>query len=266
MRNATPRHHPRTPCVQAAGLTAIELVIAITVLAILIALSIPAIGHFRESARDAQSISNLRQHAGVFASYTASHDDQWPLLIPPSQETIDLGGPEPRHYFEQFWLWHVFMARDDYDTNSWNQVFFDPRSNETGHTDYHYSQAFVADPLFWNPSTRLDRAQRRSTRVSEVRHPAAKSLLLHQPLDQELEQVHPQAGPIYRMTPSPWVFMAAADGSAQRTHAWRIARGYFSPNGVIPRENTDIRLTFVGQAAPGTWTLDGVRGRDLADR
>lgn len=258
--------YQRTCRTQNRGFSLLELVIAITILAILIALSIPAIGHFRESARDAQSISNLRQHAGVFASYTASHDDQWPLLIPPSQETIDLGGPEPRHYFEQFWLWHVFMASNYYDTHHRDQIFLDPRPSWGVHTDYHYSMAFVADPLFWNPSTRLDRSQRRSTRVGEVRYPAAKSLLLHQPQARELEQVHPEAGPIYRMTPSPWVFMAAADGSAQRTHAWRIARGYFSQNGVIPGESTDIRLTFVSQAAPGTWTVDGVRGRDLTDR
>ncbi len=262
-----PNQHHNTRRSRAPGFTALELIIAITILAILIALSIPAIGHFRESARDAQSISNLRQHAGVFASYTASHDDQWPLLIPPNQETIDLGGPEPRHYFEQFWLWHVFMARDHYDTNSWNQIFFDPRSSETGHTDYHYSQAFVADPLFWNPATRLDRSQRRSTRVSEVRYPAAKSLLLHHPRIMEFDSIDARTGAeVYRVVPLPWVFLAATDGSSQRTHAWRIAPGYFSPNGVIPSDGTHSRMNFVNQAAPGTWTVDGVRGRDLTDR
>lgn len=62
-----------------AGFTLVELLIVIGIIAILIALLLPAVGKARESANRAVCLSNLRQIHQAFLYYALANHDQVPL-------------------------------------------------------------------------------------------------------------------------------------------------------------------------------------------
>jgi prepilin-type N-terminal cleavage/methylation domain-containing protein len=61
------------------GFTLIELLVVISIIALLIAILLPALGAARVSARDSQSLSNVRQIGSIaMAAYLAERKDQYP--------------------------------------------------------------------------------------------------------------------------------------------------------------------------------------------
>jgi prepilin-type N-terminal cleavage/methylation domain-containing protein/prepilin-type processing-associated H-X9-DG protein len=79
--NAAPRSRP------AAGFTLIELLTVIAIIGVLASLLIVVVGKVRSSARQAQSVSNLRQIALMFPGYAADNRGYYPWY--------DLGGTPP---------------------------------------------------------------------------------------------------------------------------------------------------------------------------
>jgi len=67
-------------CGRADGFTVVELLVVVTIIALLVALLVPAIGKARESAQLTQSQANLRNLAAACASYGAAWNDrQWTM-------------------------------------------------------------------------------------------------------------------------------------------------------------------------------------------
>jgi prepilin-type N-terminal cleavage/methylation domain-containing protein len=65
-----PRRHPiRAPLRRASGLTLIEIVVTIAILAILAALLLPAVAKVRAAQRTTTCVSNLRQIMGALHAY-----------------------------------------------------------------------------------------------------------------------------------------------------------------------------------------------------
>lgn len=69
-RRARPGKRERARWRSASGFTLIELLVVISIIALLIAILLPVLGSARDSAKQAQSLSNLRQ---VMTGYTAYH-------------------------------------------------------------------------------------------------------------------------------------------------------------------------------------------------
>ena len=59
--------------------TLLELLVVIGIIALLVALLIPAVSRAREKARDAQCRANLRQICAATLAYVADHDGRFPL-------------------------------------------------------------------------------------------------------------------------------------------------------------------------------------------
>ncbi|MFK7788582.1 MAG: type II secretion system protein [Phycisphaeraceae bacterium] len=77
------------------GFTLIELLVVISIIALLIAILLPALGAARVSARDSQSLSNVRQIGSIaMASYLAERKDRYPWHS--SDGTVTLDGAKPR--------------------------------------------------------------------------------------------------------------------------------------------------------------------------
>ena len=78
-----------TPRQSRTGFTLIELLTVIAIIGVLAAILIPVVGKVRASARQAQSVSNLRQLALMFPAYAAANP------VEPSL-TVGTGVGEPR--------------------------------------------------------------------------------------------------------------------------------------------------------------------------
>ncbi|MDR1283075.1 MAG: DUF1559 domain-containing protein [Opitutaceae bacterium] len=74
--------------VKNAAFTLTELLTVIAIIGILAAIIIPATGHIRETARNAQCISNLRQLAQSILLYASDNRDR----LPPTYDTRDANG------------------------------------------------------------------------------------------------------------------------------------------------------------------------------
>lgn len=63
---------------KARGISLLELVLVISILAVLAAMAVPAYGFFRRKAEDATCMANLRSLHASFSSYIQDHGMVWP--------------------------------------------------------------------------------------------------------------------------------------------------------------------------------------------
>ena len=61
------------------GFTLVELLVVIGIIALLIAILLPALSRARENAKNAQCLSNLRQLGMVYQFYANDYKDQMPI-------------------------------------------------------------------------------------------------------------------------------------------------------------------------------------------
>lgn len=173
---------------QPHGFTLIETLVVIAVIAILAAITISMLARTRMSARESQSLSNIRQNVVVFAAYTTDHQDYFPQLFPASLSRNSIScGPyriNDLGYFETTKTWNIGLASRYYDGNVLSEVFFSPfiegfPVSAVVLTSYHHTQTILAAPEYWNRTTRLTGiTQWRAVRASEVRIPSSKGLFL----------------------------------------------------------------------------------------
>lgn len=232
------------------GITLIETLICVAILGILIGLAMPVIGRGRDSGRKIVTLSNLRSHAAVFASYHAEFGDQFPLLTDPAATYSVLrcesaGIAVPSRYFDQFNLWNIGLA-DGYYGGAWDsrafQSAWDPRGQWL-RSGLHMSCAFQADPQFYYPETRMvPPRQLRSTRFDEVLFPSSKALMTAY---------------------TPWVrfrrvLACMVDGRAEEFRLSAVFGAMSSGDGYFPEYSLHWPAF-----TPMTHTLGGVRGRDV---
>ncbi|MGB0768338.1 MAG: type II secretion system protein [Phycisphaeraceae bacterium] len=129
---------PRSP--RTFAFTLIELLVVISIIALLIAILLPALGAARISARDSQSLSNVRQIGGIaMANYLADRKD----LFPWHSSRIS-GGNRP-HNSKPRWPDYLY----DYINNT--EVFKNPHLTAA-------DQAILNKP-FWHQSSTVDAHQ-----------------------------------------------------------------------------------------------------------
>lgn len=100
-----------------SGFTLIELLVVIFVIAILIGILLPALGHARETARVTVCLSNLRSQGQAISSYTLENKDSTPPRLVWINEPNDQDGIElTRILLNRFmaeWLGNPFPPDDN---------------------------------------------------------------------------------------------------------------------------------------------------------
>lgn len=87
MRNCIDSVPPRRS--SAAGLTLMELLLVVAILAVLAAMMVPMYGYFRRKAEDAVCMANLRTLHAALSSYMGDNGQIWPQNPNPDAETDD---------------------------------------------------------------------------------------------------------------------------------------------------------------------------------
>lgn len=250
------------------GVTLIELMISLGVIAALIAITVPALSGARISAAELRSLSNARQVSADMQAY-ADRFGHWPFSAPGTappgyQETPPAGylivqwWPPQAQFFiivSNHWqhsnLWPGLVAvvapwEEHYET--WISPGAEPSSlynnNHGPETSYLYSNSFVGSPALWSGSAPADSALIAPMKPADVAHPANKVLVWDASLAYLPQRPASVEGHLNHLTP-----MAFADGHAAVHNPLDAAAGVPNP---LNNNNSD-RL----HNTPG-----GVQGRD----
>ena len=244
------------------GWSLIELLVALSIITLLLAMMMAGLRAARERARDGLSAGYLRAHAQAMTVYTNDHRAFYPYFTEPGflSKKLTGGGTERWvSYFDAHRTWHIALADDYYQGTVRDPSFFPPQYREDGggfwpvETGYHYACAFIADPAYWNPYTRMGPSQYRATRISEVRFPSLKALLVESwPF---VERVGEPGG--MRKYPLP---AAMCDGSARALTMNEQRNGYERGDGVQFDRDGAVHFTDWPRLLHA---IDGVRGRDV---
>lgn len=180
-----------------AGVSLIEVLVTISIIAILIGILVPSLSGVRRQARHSVALSNLRQTAAWFSIYTEQYGGVLPYAPPGA--TFALSAPEdadatfitPGYWDLSFYWPSLFHQVAPWQANFHLWVIPDGqrdprrpwvRATIQGQPSFAYSRALFARPQIWDPDGSIvlpvdvERVLR-PVRLTEVRHTADKVLL-----------------------------------------------------------------------------------------
>lgn len=215
------------------GLTLIEVMVVLGVIAIVTAITLTALRSARQSAVEMKTLADLRSGAGLFASW--SNDRKGEFL---NYER------DPRRYAMRCEPWREgeYCVQWQSQIRDWPTAYFWTTGEKPEVRSFSYSFTFLSDPDLWklDPTPRSlgdDAALHfRPTTTREVLYPAEKAML-------------------YVYNASERKPAAFVDGSAAAIAAERL----------LPQTDGTTWMGFqTDPPTPGYSTIDGVRGRDVA--
>lgn len=170
----------------------VEVLVAIGVIAVLLAILLPALRGARDSSWRTLSRSNVRQLHAAITLYADGSDELFPATEPgrlyPTDGDILVGYPYWHIYFTWPGVIHdVLPFRDHAD------VYLSPGAARAGSDEGRWPSSYVLStsvaghPSLWSGDAVADPQLQRAAKVSSVRYPASKALLW----DAELPFVRP---------------------------------------------------------------------------
>lgn len=174
----------------AAAFTLIELLVSIGIIALLIAITIPALGGARDRSRELGSTVNLRSIGQIFEMYTQNAKGLYPAPM--------LGEfyPDPNPHIPRTTISHwqasnlwANLFLDSYPWAEHEQMYLSPGATRdlsagpvlvTTFSSYQYSSSFLGQPKIWSGEPILSHEWpelEQSVRQSMVRYPSAKVLM-----------------------------------------------------------------------------------------
>ncbi len=197
------------------GFTLVELLVVIGVIAILIAITLPALTGARGSALQTVSLSNVRSVGQQFSQYASVHRqnphrgygdipselEEMGDMIPGGEDVIIVswypGGVvmATSDYFSQAWLWPAIVTPMDEWPEFW-ETWISPRKQDADlpeqedfgfdndtpieeQISVRYSNSFVARPKYFSEGVGAEESASllRATRPQDVRYPSGKVML-----------------------------------------------------------------------------------------
>ncbi len=242
------------------GFSLVEMIVVITVLAVLVSLAVPLLRSSKGAAERTINLEHLRNHALIFSQYTCDYRDAFPTPSeasppPPYRWTLTIGdlGSIEQPYFVIRGLWPALMAELYYDSVYTHPSFSPPRFGRGLATPYEYSSVFLTDPAFWRYETRIGPTQWRATRAYEVLFPSAKVLLENRwfaTIDESSMSAARAPGCTVM------IHYVTSDGAASSLRSTLFLPPYRTGEG-------DSDGAMAGFGIPGLHTMEGVHGRDI---
>ncbi len=260
----------------AAAFTIVELLVVISVLAILIAILIPTLRAAAQASRTTTCLATIRGANRAIVVYTNDHNGLYPYL--PERPTLDDAWDNAgvkKSYFDQFSYWPRAMlsylgdGRDPRPAAAycpWNPGEGRFRRTPPGRyinipvdgtvpTGYYMSSAMFSNWRLWTKTPVVDRSVLVPVRVDEVTHPSKKLVLIEGLPDHLLDE---RRIDILRLDPPPahQIPLALADGSARLVRWRQLTEDAVLCNPFYPECEPRLVIPWIN-------TRNGARGRDL---
>ena len=178
------------------GFTMIELLVSISIIAVLLSIVLPTLTNARTATKQLQSVVNLRSLGVTLSLYIADHNERYPFyyvgdpihMVPPDLDTT--GGAQLSPVWQLDKMWPVLM----HDTAPWEEhlaSWYSPGREHlgppmtiplvvgfgTGPVSYHYSNSFIASPRVWNGLGDATDDDIGPVNATAVGHPSAKVVM-----------------------------------------------------------------------------------------
>jgi prepilin-type N-terminal cleavage/methylation domain-containing protein len=176
-----------------SGFTLIELLVTLGVLALLVAILVPALVGARAAGRNAVTMSNLQQLGATFEQYLQAYGEAYPyappgssfVVSPPDDGEIDIVMPG---YWDLEMYWTALM----HDVAPWREHFrtwvgpgaevrpgkpWRRTDGRAGVPSYRLSHTFFARPELWEPEPVDSETLWRPVYIRDVRYVSSKVLL-----------------------------------------------------------------------------------------
>lgn len=233
------------------GFSLIELLVSIGVIAVLIAIVLPALLGARTRAEAIVTFSNLRQLAMTMDSYTEAYG-AYPWAPPDSWFRVGPPGDDGVMVRPGYWDLDIYWAALMHDIAPWREHFrtwIGPgvvedeerpwrRSPGAGLVSYALCHPFFARPQVWMPGTTEHDDLWKPVRPHEVRFPSTKAMMWdreasHLPADADRDRrailfVDGHAGEhhLSRATPPPFIPFKPGTRAVQDTPEGIYGRDY----------------------------------------
>ena len=261
------------PTMRSRGVTLLEVLVSVAVIATLLAISIPALRSTQGAAREKQCLATLRSVGQASFLWANDHNDLIPHMFTPGQlRTTDPVTGATHNWFENASAWT--LALRSYIDQAGTMCPWHPRldpatlrehplDENAGGSNYTLSAALYTNWAMWqrdNPATTPD--QLRPVRFAEVAHPSNKSMYIefipfHIPgFDKNAYDTVVFAGALGGLTHG--VNTVLADGSARSAPINTLTPGLLPPRAF--RDDPDAADW---SPFPLTTTIDGFLGRDF---
>lgn len=174
----------------APAFSVIELLVVVGIIALLLAIALPAMASVRRSAQESKSLANLRsiaQTTGLYINTHGTHPYGRSGLVFPDRPQDAWGITVTHWMMDRHWpILFTRLAPWEEHAQAWLSPGAEDRFEPlfTGKigltsaplTSYSYSTAFTAAPRLWRPGVSSDDFERlkRPTRPDEVAQPALK--------------------------------------------------------------------------------------------
>jgi len=237
----------RGPVSARSGMTLIELLVSIAIVAVLIAIFVPTLAAIRSRAQETGVQADLRTLVQAASIYTGDHDGTMPAPA---------GGPGNDYFFfSQGWRLEWAMEHLSLPTSETRPLM---RQTDDGqNSPILYASSVFSAPIFWDGVTPRDISMLRAQKQASVVYPSNKAMFIA-PLQAggyqgiTIAQQAPNPKPLKEgLTPLGFV-----DGRA----------GQFQPDELIlPDRRGESPRPWSWYPAPiyGSHTAGGVRGRDV---
>jgi len=233
------------------GVTIIELLVSIAVIAVLISIILPALRGAREASEDLTHHRTVQQLVTSIYSYANDYDNTFPYIgtagDPNAPVTIDGWSPQGFYFrdLEQYWasvLVPTYYEANDPLLNPPTDHPFPNQPPGVFRTNIGFTGTTAAAPAYWRAGEPpADPSLFRSTRIAEMASPSGKGLLM----DWQTFSPTPSVSGQTR------VVVGMGDGS--------VSRRLFDvgdPSNIVDRTDLGATPTEVFS------TRDGLRGRD----